>query len=163
MSDADNSSRISRKFEADISFLEMPYSHNSTNSFPHGPWPHAGSGKTGYAKRALDKIVCRMNCSVCAKSIDLSHMADSDMEESDNQSTRPRWRTLPRAHYHSIGAAVMSCRNEKAPDGVSAHAHLADGLLHLILIRNCSRFDYLRLVHAYVDASNDCFKVAPMI
>ncbi|GJP55295.1 hypothetical protein CLOM_g14271 [Closterium sp. NIES-68] len=55
---------------------------------------------------------------------------------------KPCWRTV-HGKFHSVGAAVMSCRNDKAPDGVAAQAHLADGNLHLILIRKCSRPEYL--------------------
>ncbi|CAI5978339.1 unnamed protein product [Closterium sp. NIES-65] len=62
--------------------------------------------------------------------------------EKQSEGLRPCWRTV-RGKFHSVGAAVMSCRNDKAPDGVAAQAHLADGNLHLILIRKCSRPEYL--------------------
>ncbi|CAI5464000.1 unnamed protein product, partial [Closterium sp. Yama58-4] len=55
----------------------------------------------------------------------------------------PGWRTV-RGRFHSVGGAVISCRNDKAPDGVAAHAHLADGNLNLIMIRECSRAEYLQ-------------------
>ncbi|GJP60123.1 hypothetical protein CLOP_g17259 [Closterium sp. NIES-67] len=55
----------------------------------------------------------------------------------------PGWCTV-RGRFHSVGGAVISCRNEKAPDGVAAHAHLADGNLNLIMIRECSRPEYLQ-------------------
>ncbi|CAI5525656.1 unnamed protein product [Closterium sp. Naga37s-1] len=63
--------------------------------------------------------------------------------EKQSEGLRPCWRTV-RGKFHSVGAAVMSCRNDKAPDGVAAQAHLADGNLHLILIRKCSRPEYLQ-------------------
>ncbi|CAI5506675.1 unnamed protein product, partial [Closterium sp. Naga37s-1] len=63
--------------------------------------------------------------------------------EGQGEGLRPCWRTV-RGKFHSVGAAVMSCRNDKAPDGVAAQAHLADGNLHLILIRKCSRPEYLQ-------------------
>ncbi|CAD5333043.1 unnamed protein product [Arabidopsis thaliana] len=34
-------------------------------------------------------------------------------------------------------------RNERAPDGLVVDAHLSDGFLHLILIKDCSRPKYL--------------------
>ncbi|KAL6321745.1 hypothetical protein AAG906_031260 [Vitis piasezkii] len=37
--------------------------------------------------------------------------------------------------FLSVGAAIISCRNERAPDGLVADAHLSDGFLHLILIK----------------------------
>ncbi|CAI5463310.1 unnamed protein product [Closterium sp. Yama58-4] len=63
--------------------------------------------------------------------------------EKQSEGLRPCWRMV-RGKFHSVGAAVMSCRNDKAPDGVAAQAHLADGNLHLILIRKCSRPEYLQ-------------------
>lgn len=93
------------------------------------------------------QVVCLTDCAVCASGFDFSHILNS---ESDTEGVQhgegmkaPTWRTC-HTKFHSIGAAVMSCRNDKAPEGVAAHAHLADGLLHLILIRECSRPDYLR-------------------
>ena len=93
--------------------------------------------------------MCLANCAVCASGFDFWRILNS---ESDTEGVRqvvgmqaPTWKTC-HAKFHSIGAAVMSCRNEKAPEGVAAHAHLADGLLHLILVRECSRPDYLRSV-----------------
>lgn len=55
----------------------------------------------------------------------------------------PGWRTV-RGCFHSVGGAVISCRNDKAPDGIAAHAHLADGHLNLIMVHECSRPEYLQ-------------------
>lgn len=92
------------------------------------------------------QVVCLANCAVCASGFDFSHVlnSESDTEHVEGKQA-PTWKTC-QTKFHSIGAAVMSCRNDKAPEGVAAHAHLADGLLHLILIRECSRPDYLRFV-----------------
>ncbi|KAF1894006.1 hypothetical protein Lal_00003921 [Lupinus albus] len=57
------------------------------------------------------------------------------------ESEKYRWMGPKRYDYagtmvflrHSVGAAVISCRNEKAPDG----------FLHLILIRDCPHASYL--------------------
>jgi len=99
------------------------------------------------------QIVCLANCAVCAGGFDFSHVLNCESDTEGSQQAvgmpAPTWKTC-HAKFHSIGAAVMSCRNEKAPEGVAAHAHLADGLLHLILIRECSRPDYLRLVRSAV-------------
>jgi ceramide kinase len=97
--------------------------------------------------------VCLANCAVCASGYDFSHVLDNESDTEGVQQVvgmqAPTWKTC-HAKFHSIGAAVMSCRNEKAPEGVAAHAHLADGLLHLILIRECSRPDYLRFVSSAI-------------
>ncbi|CAI7797257.1 unnamed protein product [Closterium sp. NIES-53] len=74
---------------------------------------------------------------------------DADVAVSDSaeplmwDDATPGWRTV-RGRFHSVGGAVISCRNDKAPDGVAAHAHLADGNLNLIMIRECSRAEYLQ-------------------
>lgn len=110
-------------------------------------------------KGALPRAICTMGCMVCANGQDFSRLARESTVEDESASgtpaasrpgspppAKPRavptWRTI-RGMCHSVGAAVMSCRNEKAPSGVAAHAHLADGHLHLILIRKCSRRQYL--------------------
>ncbi|CAN6232718.1 unnamed protein product [Urochloa humidicola] len=48
----------------------------------------------------------------------------------------PKW-VWSEGRFLSVGAAVISCRNERAPDGLVADAHLSDGFLHLLLIRDC--------------------------
>ncbi|KAG5033483.1 hypothetical protein JHK85_017465 [Glycine max] len=57
-------------------------------------------------------------------------------------SEETRW-ARSKGRFLSVGAAVISCRNEKAPDGLVADAHLSDGFLHLILIRDCPHASYL--------------------
>ncbi|KAL1533079.1 ceramide kinase [Salvia divinorum] len=53
-----------------------------------------------------------------------------------------KW-SCSKGRYLSVGASVISCRNEKAPDGLVADAHLSDGFLHLILIKECPHPYYL--------------------
>ncbi|CAM6089143.1 unnamed protein product [Calypogeia fissa] len=114
-----------KKYMAEVSFLEMP-----TNS-------------TGKATHSQRKVICRANCFVCSQGIDWNHLVSEDDEAPSQRLPKPKWRTIQDS-FHSVGAAVMSCRNDKAPDGLVAHAHLSDGLLDLILIKSCSRPNYLR-------------------
>lgn len=58
--------------------------------------------------------------------------------ESDSE-----WRTI-RGKFLAINAASMSCACPRSPKGLSPAAHLADGTTDLILVRKCSRFDFLR-------------------
>lgn len=58
--------------------------------------------------------------------------------ESDGE-----WRTI-RGKFLAINAASMSCACPRSPKGLSPAAHLADGTTDLILVRKCSRFDFLR-------------------
>ncbi|EPS66378.1 hypothetical protein M569_08400, partial [Genlisea aurea] len=75
---------------------------------------------------------CRANCSVCSSGSDRTTAAAGGRKWSRS-----------RGSFLSIGAAIISCRNEKAPDGLVAEAHLSDGFLHLLLIRDCPRPSYL--------------------
>jgi ceramide kinase len=132
-----------QSYEAEISFLDIPQTgSNPQTEIPQGPWTRNKSSKL----RPSDskKVVCLANCTTCASGFDFSHVLNGESDTEDvNEMQAPTWKTC-QAKFHSVGAAVMSCRNDKAPDGLVAHAHLADGLLHLILIRECSRPQYLR-------------------
>ena len=59
---------------------------------------------------------------------------------SENDS---EWRTI-RGKFLAINAASMSCACPRSPKGLSPAAHLADGTTDLILVRKCSRVDFLR-------------------
>ncbi|KAL3686138.1 hypothetical protein R1sor_004160 [Riccia sorocarpa] len=135
-----------KTYRAEVSFLELPQFHASFKRTSPGNALSKGPKRQSRAPN----IICRVNCGICAQGMDLNHLfedEDEDLEEQQDSgswtSTKPRWKCI-RGSFHSVGGAVMSCRNDKAPDGLAAHAHLADGLLHLILIRECSRPAYLR-------------------
>ncbi|KAG0587968.1 hypothetical protein KC19_2G205600 [Ceratodon purpureus] len=135
-----------KAYEAEISFLDIPQNESYPQQLkPQGPWTRKKAFKPRHDVNK--KVLCLANCAVCSSGFDFSHVLNSDSDTDAVQQLvgmqAPTWKTC-RAKFHSIGAAVMSCRNEKAPEGVAAHAHLADGLLHLILVRECSRPDYLR-------------------
>ncbi|KAL2920451.1 Ceramide kinase [Bienertia sinuspersici] len=104
-----------RSYEAEISYLDVKSDKTDPEAFQ------------GH-KRKSEQIICRADCKVCKTPC-------SDM-------TKSNW-LRSRGQFLSVGAAVISCRNERAPDGLVADAHLADGLLHLILIKNCSHALYL--------------------
>nr|KAF6277508.1 ceramide kinase [Pipistrellus kuhlii] len=48
--------------------------------------------------------------------------------------------------FLAINAANMSCACPRSPRGLSPAAHLGDGSTDLILIRKCSRFNFLRFL-----------------
>uniref|UniRef100_A0A672N0V3 Ceramide kinase n=1 Tax=Sinocyclocheilus grahami TaxID=75366 RepID=A0A672N0V3_SINGR len=52
--------------------------------------------------------------------------------------------TVIRGKFLAINAASMSCACPRSPKGLSPSAHLADGTTDLILVRKCSRLDFLR-------------------
>lgn len=79
-------------------------------------------------------VVCRVNCTVCNKK--------SPQATPYSRLEETRW-LRSKGRFLSIGAAVISCRNERAPDGLVADAHLSDGFLNLILIKDCPHASYL--------------------
>eukprot|EP00899_Mesostigma_viride_P026663 jgi/Mesvir1/7181/Mv18209-RA.1 len=61
----------------------------------------------------------------------------------DMQPLPGNWVTIE-GEFMSVAAAIISCRNDKAVDGASRHAHLCDGHLDLIIVKKCSRLQQLR-------------------
>lgn len=127
-------------YEAEVSYVELPEGMANSNAVPHQS-PEVVSWQRKLAKSRLSRKICRMNCGICAKGIDFSDLDDSSSSSVALQK-KPRWR-CSKGSFISVGAAVISCRNDKAPNGVAATAHLADGFLHLILVKECSRPAYL--------------------
>uniref|UniRef100_H3CSP3 Ceramide kinase n=1 Tax=Tetraodon nigroviridis TaxID=99883 RepID=H3CSP3_TETNG len=95
-----------------------------------------------------DAARCRSGCAVCkhngeklsetAERYKMDGALDSGDHESDSE-----WRTI-RGKFLAINGASMSCACPRSPKGLSPAAHLADGTTDLILVRKCSRFDFLR-------------------
>lgn len=48
--------------------------------------------------------------------------------------------------FLAINSTNMCCACSRSPSGLSPAAHLGDGSADLILIRKCSRFDFLRFL-----------------
>lgn len=94
-------------------------------------------------KKRPRKTICLANCSICRET---SMPEEKSEDEIPNSSQtiydNPKW-VWSKGRFLSVGAAVISCRNERAPDGLVAEAHLSDGFLHLLLIRDCSLPLYL--------------------
>lgn len=55
------------------------------------------------------------------------------------------WKVLC-GQFLAINATNMSCACPRSPQGLSPAAHLGDGSSDLILIRKCSRFNFLRFL-----------------
>lgn len=53
------------------------------------------------------------------------------------------WRAVM-GDFVAVNAFLISCRCAKSPLGPAPSAHLGDGFLDLILVRRCSRMQYLR-------------------
>lgn len=63
------------------------------------------------------------------------------------------WRTI-RGKFLAINAASMSCACPRSPKGLSPAAHLADGTTDLILVRKCSRFNFLRHLLRHINKND---------
>lgn len=118
---------FSRSYEAEIKFLKTE--EDVVNK--------KGTQTSERFHENLKKVVCRANCNICN---DTNDSADLDISNISSQDSR--WLQY-RGCFLSVGAAVISCRNERAPEGLVAEAHLSDGFLHLILIKDCPRPFYL--------------------
>lgn len=112
-----------RSYEAEVAYVEVA----KKSDHPNKP----------------ERVICRVNCSICRESsktpqipIDGCNVAQYSPHE------KSRW-LCSKGRYLSVGAAVISNRNGRAPDGLVADAHLSDGFLHLILVKDCPRSFYL--------------------
>ncbi|XP_061532983.1 ceramide kinase-like [Phycodurus eques] len=100
----------------------------------------------GVAGAPRDAARCRSGCSVCQDNrMLLSERAGVYQTEhgEDDGENGGGWRTI-RGKFLAINAASMSCACPRSPKGLSPAAHLADGTADLILVRKCSRFNFLR-------------------
>ncbi|KAI7734770.1 hypothetical protein M8C21_000690 [Ambrosia artemisiifolia] len=113
-----------RAYEAEVAFMKVE--HEKTDTPANERRLKTFWGRPKDPKR----VPCRANCHIC----NTNHTSDTHQES--------KFVTV-KGRFLSIGAAVISCRNEKAPDGLVADAHLSDGFLHLILIKDCPRACYL--------------------
>ncbi|XP_078162813.1 diacylglycerol kinase family protein isoform X2 [Carex rostrata] len=119
-----------KTYEAEITYLEPQIMESSS----HEP------------RRKQQKQICRTNCTVCNQPT----VSESDRDFSDGTVSKSdiytnkdfKWSRV-KGRFLSVGAAVISCRNERAPDGLVADAHLSDGFLHLILVKDCPHPYYL--------------------
>ncbi|XP_027331452.1 ceramide kinase isoform X2 [Abrus precatorius] len=126
-----------RSYEAEIAYLDVESDETNLTS---------KRNREGNLLRALrsshlsERCICRINCQVCKEKP--NHASFGVCSPTPSLYSEARW-VRAKGRFLSVGAAVISCRNEKAPDGLVADAHLSDGFLHLILIRDCSHASYL--------------------
>ncbi|XP_055047456.2 ceramide kinase [Misgurnus anguillicaudatus] len=89
-----------------------------------------------------DKIQCRSGYSICRQSSS-DKLVSKDEDNVPDAERQDKW-TVIRGKFLAINAASMSCACPRSPKGLSPSAHLADGTTDLILVRKCSRLDFLR-------------------
>ncbi|MCJ8743263.1 hypothetical protein PDJAM_G00091850 [Pangasius djambal] len=89
-----------------------------------------------------DKLQCRSGCNIC-RLPSAGKQVSKDEESVSDTEKKGAWQVI-RGKFLAINAACMSCACPRSPKGLSPAAHLADGTADLILVRKCSRFDFLR-------------------
>lgn len=126
-----------RSYEAEVAYVEVEsekknigLEKESTASWTKGLWS---------LLKKSERVACRANCNICKTKAGHSSAKCPSLQPYSKDS---RW-LKSKGQFLSVGAAVISCRNEKAPDGLVADAHLSDGFLHLILIKDCPHAFYL--------------------
>lgn len=72
--------------------------------------------------------------------------------------TKEQWQVI-RGKFLAINAACMSCACPRSPKGLSPSAHLADGTADLILVRKCSRVDFLRHLLRHINKDDQVHPV----
>ncbi|TPP64336.1 Ceramide kinase [Fasciola gigantica] len=70
------------------------------------------------------------------------------------QGSSKGWKTV-RGSFIAINAFVLSCRCSRAVSGPSPWAHLGDGCIDLVIIRNCSRTRFLQFLVRTANASGN--------
>lgn len=119
-------------YQAEVAYLEV----KSEETNPTAKGNLASLVQALGSPNVSERVVCRVNCNVCSmKPMDTFACGSQPPGET-------RWVTS-KGRFLSVGAAIISCRNERAPDGLVADAHLSDGFLHLILIKECPHAFYL--------------------
>nr|TKW40697.1 hypothetical protein SEVIR_1G262800v2 [Setaria viridis] len=123
-----------RSYEAKVAFLESPNTNSLTESAEDDV---TGAQPLRFRQKRPRKIICRTNCFVCKEASTSGQNSEDEIADSSRTICKnPKW-VWSEGRFLSVGAAVISCRNERAPDGLVADAHLSDGFLHLLLIRDC--------------------------
>ncbi|KAI3508162.1 hypothetical protein L1887_23166 [Cichorium endivia] len=109
-----------RSYEAEVAYIKVEPEKTDKGAYE----------RRKKAFRVLSKepqgVVCHAKCDVCNMDQKSEGLQESNLVRVKGQ-------------FLSINVALIPCRNERAPDGLFSDAHLADGFLHLILVKDCPR------------------------
>ncbi|TEA32281.1 hypothetical protein DBR06_SOUSAS6610243 [Sousa chinensis] len=93
-----------------------------------------------------DRKPCRAGCFVCRQSKrQLEEERKRSLYGLESAEEVEEWKVVC-GQFLAINATNMSCACPRSPQGLSPAAHLGDGSSDLILIRKCSRFNFLRFL-----------------
>ncbi|KAM5557023.1 ceramide kinase [Rosa sericea] len=127
-----------RSYQAEIAYLDVKSEEQDSTSEKDNL---GGRKRPFWSSNKSEKVICRANCNVCCTK-PIHGSTDDSHTTPYSHAGETKW-SSSKGKFLSVGAAVISCRNEKAPDGLVADAHLSDGFLHLILIKDCPHALYL--------------------
>jgi ceramide kinase len=83
---------------------------------------------------------CKAAGAACALHTDVFAPSRGPMDTSSGN-----WHTIE-GEFNAIMAVVMPCRSDRSDSGLAPFAHMADGIIHLIMVRQCSALQYLRFL-----------------
>ncbi|KAM8934262.1 ceramide kinase-like [Pelodytes ibericus] len=91
-----------------------------------------------------DNTRCRTGCLVCSESSEkLKDLKEEEEEAETHCCLTESWKKVS-GSFLAVNITGMSSACPKSQDGLSPSAHLADGTADLILVRECSMFQFLR-------------------
>ncbi|XP_064414996.1 ceramide kinase-like [Latimeria chalumnae] len=103
-----------------------------------------------------DNTRCRSGCLICSESTSRLKLDSEDWSDASSWCCYgDDWLSVD-GRFMAINMTCISSACPKSPDGLSPSAHLADGTADLILVRKCSRFNFLRYLKRHTN-KNDQF------
>jgi hypothetical protein len=137
-------------------------------AFAQRPMPRAGAGSALSAEppSAVDAATVRDSSSDGTSATPfepwLAGLSPPTAETAAADGDASRWR-LWTGEVSSLMVVVTPTRSDKSKAGIVPHAHLSDGRVHLVIVRKCTRFQFLRflisLSRGGVDESLDYVEV----
>ncbi|KAM7317473.1 hypothetical protein ACRRTK_023775 [Alexandromys fortis] len=136
-------------YEGTVSFLPAQHTVGS----PRDKKPcRAGFSSSSRQQRVTAALEMLGHLDIRDKAFDCCHKADQSqgiavpaaMEYGLAEEVE-EWQVIG-GKFLAINATNMSCACPRSPGGLSPAAHLGDGSSDLILIRKCSRFNFLRFL-----------------
>lgn len=114
----------------------------TSSASPRGPHPGTISGHD----LPHDDVATRPKASAAAAA---AAAREAVSRTPDNSRWAPEaqdgWREIE-GDFAAIMAVTMPCRSDRSTLGLAPYAHMADGVIHLILVRKCSVLQYLQFL-----------------
>lgn len=89
------------------------------------------------SRSSWERERCCVNCETCLKAPTMSS------GDGDNTTRKVKWVSV-KGRFIAVNAAIVSCACVKSPEGISPSQHLGNGYCDVIVVKSCSRLNYLR-------------------